>query len=87
MNLRYHLPKHLIDPAVHLLERSSCVIVKIKASKMEQSRAGVSLCVGKTWGLLCPVVTILPYLARMEVQDFCSGLRICHHVQAPSWWY
>ena len=67
------------DPTVHLtaqdvavddLERPSCVIVKIKSSKTDQSRAGVSLCVGKTGGggLLCPVAAILAFLARRGME-------------------
>ena len=63
------------DSAVHLttqdisvvdLKKPSCLVVAIKASKTDQSRVGVSLCVEKTGDLLCPV---LAYLVRKGMES------------------
>ena len=56
------------DISVDDLEKPSCLVVAIKASKTDQSRVGVSLCVGKTGDLLCPVAAVLAYLVRRGME-------------------
>ena len=60
------------DPQVHLalgdvafdnLEDPSMVAVTVKASKTDPFRAGVTLYLGRTGGLICPVAAMLAYLA------------------------
>ena len=57
------------DIVVKDLERPSCLVVAIKASKTDQSRVGVSLCVDKTGDLLCPVAVVLAYLVRRGMES------------------
>ena len=60
------------DPTVHLSPEDvatdshtnpSVVVIKIKASKCDQFKQGVSVCVGRTNESICPVVAILTYCA------------------------
>ena len=60
------------NPSIHLtpqdftvdsIENPSMVLVRIKASKCDQAKLGVTVCVGRTHQPLCPVAAILAYLA------------------------
>ena len=60
------------DPAIHLTpmdvainnpHNPSMLKIRLKASKTDQTRAGVELYVGRTHNGLCPVATMLRYLA------------------------
>lgn len=42
----------------------TCLLVRIKASKTDQTCQGITLCVGRTYNELCPVAAVLTYLAR-----------------------
>ena len=66
------------DPEVHLSPNGIAVDnrakprllkVTIKQSKTDPFRQGVTLCLGKTDSLLCPVDALLPYLAVRGNQD------------------
>ena len=65
-------PASTFDPTCHLSPQDilvdsyatpSMLEIKIKASKTDQTRRGVSLFVGRTYNCLCPVTAILAYLA------------------------
>ena len=65
-------PASTFDPTWHLSLQDilidshatpSMLEIKIKASKTDQTRRGVSLFVGRTYNYLCPVTAILAYLA------------------------
>ena len=61
------------DPSWHLTPQDimvddktdpTCLFVRIKASKTDQTCQGITLCVGRTYNELCPVAAVLTYLAR-----------------------
>ena len=51
------------DIAVHSLSNPKTLSVRIKQSKIDPFRLGVTIFVGKTESLLCPVGAILAYMA------------------------
>ena len=66
------------DPSWHLTPQDvmvdsktepTCLFVKIKGSKTDQTRQGITLCVGRTYNELCPVAAVLTYLARRTVDE------------------
>ena len=69
------------DPAVHLTAQDihvavddvanpSMLYIHLKSSKCDQSRKGITLCVGRTSSQLCPVAAVLAYMA---VRGFGPG--------------
>ena len=50
------------DVAVDSLDSPRCLSIKIKQSKTDPFRQGVTICLGKTEALFCPVGAILSYL-------------------------
>ena len=66
------------DPTWHLTlqdimvdnkTKPMCLLVRIKGLKTDQTRQGITLCVGRTYNELCPVATVLAYLARRKMND------------------
>ena len=66
------------DPAWHLTPQDimvddkmepTCLFVRIKGSKTDQTRQGITLCIGRTYNDLCPVAAVLAYLARRKVDQ------------------
>ena len=50
------------DITVDSVEQPTKMYVRIKSSKTDQTRQGVTLVVGRTQNDLCPVAAMLPYL-------------------------
>lgn len=50
------------DIAVNSVEEPTRMYVKIKGSKTDQTRQGITLVVGRTGNDLCPLAAMLPYL-------------------------
>ena len=73
-------PASTFDPTWHLSPQDilvdshatpSMLEIKIKGSKTDQTRRGVSLFVGRTHNCLCPVTAILAYLAVRGTSPGC----------------
>ena len=47
----------------------TCLFVKIKGSKTDQTCQEITLCVGRTYNELCSVAAVLAYLVRWKVDQ------------------
>ena len=61
------------DPTWHLTPQDimvddklkpTCLFIRVKGSKTDQTRQGITLCVGRTYNELCPVAAVLAYMAK-----------------------
>ena len=69
----FKTPSHTsFDPSKHLSAQDisvddssnpSKLFIHLKSSKCDQTRQGITLCVGKTDSLLCPVAAVLAYIS------------------------
>ena len=66
------------DPSIHLtpkdvkvsdLQDPRWLVVRIKASKMDPFRQGVSIYLGRTRNDFCPVSAVLGYMVQRGMQD------------------
>ena len=44
--------------------KPTCLFIRVKGLKMDQTRQGITLCVGRTYNELCPVAAVLAFMAR-----------------------
>ena len=49
--------------------KPTCLFIRVKGSKTDQTRQGITLCVGRTYNELCPVAAVLAYMARRTTYE------------------